>query len=190
MQDGKTALVLVSTQHTPDADQSLLRTDVIRHVIQPAIGDLTGVEIFTNPTGKFEMGGFAADTGLTGRKIMVDTYCGLVPHGGGAFSGKDSTKVDRSAAYMARFAAKNLVHQGYGNKVLVSVAYAIGRVEPLMMHAINEQGTDLSPELRKQFDFRPRAIIERLDLRKPIFQGTAAYGHFGKPGFAWEEILS
>ena len=197
MHDSKPASVLVSTQHAPGTNQTQLRDDIIRHVIAPTIGDLANVEIFTNPTGKFELGGFAADTGLTGRKIMVDTYCGLVPHGGGAFSGKDATKVDRSAAYMARFAAKNLVHQGYGNKILVSVAYAIGRAEPLMVHAVNEQGRDLSAETKNQFDFRPRAIIERLDLRKPIFQGTAAYGHFGqprgkagKPGFAWEEILS
>ncbi len=146
-----------------------------------------GFEVLVNPTGKFEMGGFSADTGLTGRKIMVDTYCGLAPHGGGAFSGKDATKVDRSAAYMARFAAKNIVASGQAKKCLVSVAYAIGLERPLMVEAIDENGKSLKEAITK-YDFRPKAIIERLGLRRPIFQQTAAYGHFGKPGLPWESI--
>ena len=190
MRDGRVDSVLVSVQHDVGTNQGTLRDDIVHRIVEPAIGNLSSVKIYTNPTGKFELGGFAADAGLTGRKIMVDTYCGLVPHGGGAFSGKDATKVDRSAAYMARFAAKNLVHKGYGNKILVSVAYAIGKAEPLMIHAVNEHGHDLSSETKRFFDFRPLAIIERLGLRKPIFRGTATYGHFGKSGFAWEAILS
>jgi S-adenosylmethionine synthetase len=147
------------------------------------------VEVLINPTGKFVQGGFFADTGLTGRKIMVDTYCGLIPHGGGAFSGKDATKVDRSAAYMTRYVAKNLVAQGLGDQVMVSVAYAIGQPEPLMVEAINEKGDDLSEIAKAQFDFRPKAIIKHLDLRRPIFKKTAAYGHFGKDGLPWEAIV-
>ena len=142
-----------------------------------------------NPTGKFIQGGFEADTGLTGRKIVVDTYGGVIPHGGGCFSGKDSTKVDRSGAYMARYAAKNLVASGYGKEALVSVAYAIGMAEPLMIEAINEKGENLADIVRKNFDFRPLAIIEKLDLRKPIFQQTATYGHFGKKNLPWEKIV-
>jgi S-adenosylmethionine synthetase len=142
-----------------------------------------------NPTGSFVQGGFEADTGLTGRKIMVDTYGGLVPHGGGCFSGKDPTKVDRAGAYMARFAAKNIVANKYAKRCLVAVAYAIGKAEPLMVDAINEQGKSLSRFVQKRFDFRPRAIIERLNLRRPIYRQTAAYGHFGKPNLPWEKIV-
>ena len=153
------------------------------------IGDTKDVEIFINPTGRFVIGGFAGDSGLTGRKLMVDTYGGLLPHGGGAFSGKDSTKVDRSAAYMSRFAAKNIVANGLASTCLVSVAYAIGRAEPVMLRAGSQDGKDLSDIVKRNFDFRPKAIIERLNLEKPIFRATAAYGHFGRPGFPWEEIV-
>ena len=120
---------------------------------------------------------------------MVDTYGGLIPHGGGCFSGKDATKVDRSGAYMARFVAKNLVAGGYGKEVLVSVAYAIGMAEPLMIEAINEKGEDLSKIVKNNFDFRPLAIIKSLNLRNPIFQQTATYGHFGKKNLSWEKII-
>ena len=123
------------------------------------------------------------------RKIMVDTYGGLAPHGGGAFSGKDATKVDRSAAYMARFAAKNIVANKLAKKALVSVSYAIGRVDPVQILAFNEKGEDISELVKKNFDFRPLSIIERLGLRNPIFEKTAAYGHFGKEGLPWEEII-
>lgn len=149
--------------------------------------DISHIEILINPTGSFTIGGFAADTGLTGRKIMVDTYGGLIPHGGGAFSGKDATKVDRSAAYMARFVARDLVSKGHANECLVSVAYAIGRAEPVMVQAVDGTGRAISASLLSSYDFRPRAIIERLGLRRPIFRPTAAYGHFGKPGLPWEE---
>lgn len=189
MQDGKVVSVLVSCQHAESISQPEIKEILTRKLIQPVIGDLTGIEVFVNPTGKFVVGGFVADTGLTGRKIMVDTYGGLIRHGGGAFSGKDPTKVDRSAAYMARFAAKNIVAEGLANECTVSVAYAIGRAEPLMVSAEGEIGKDLTAILKEKFDFRPAAIIERLNLRRPIYLKTAAYGHFGKEGLPWEEIV-
>ena len=186
--DGKVVTALTSTQHAKNVSQEQIRKDLIKHLFKPVLGNLKGVEILVNPTGKFEVGGFAADAGLTGRKIMVDTYGGLIPHGGGAFSGKDATKVDRSAAYMCRFVAKNLVANGYGKKVLVTVAYAIGRIEPVMVEAFNDRGKNLTKIVTKHFDFRPRAIIERLGLRRPIFRETAAYGHFGVEGRPWEMV--
>jgi len=189
IRDGRVATVLVSCQHDPQIPQTEIRSALITHLIQPIIGDLEGVEILVNPTGSFTLGGFEADAGLTGRKLMVDTYGGLIPHGGGAFSGKDPTKVDRSAAYMSRFVAKNLVANGHARLCLVSVAYAIGRAEPVMVEAVDENGTSLRLLVEKHFDFRPRAIIERLGLRRPIYQATAAYGHFGKEGLPWEDIV-
>lgn len=188
MEGGRVRAALVSAQHDRAVKQEDIRRLLVAHLLEPVLGDLTGVEILVNPTGKFIMGGFAADTGLTGRKIMVDTYGGLIPHGGGCFSGKDATKVDRSAAYMARFAAKNIVARGLADECIVSVAYAIGRAEPLMVHAAGEDGDNLDAFVRKNFDFRPLAIIERLDLRKPVFLKTAAYGHFGKADLPWEKI--
>lgn len=193
--DGKTQItvhndtitsVLVSTQHDANVSQVFIREALVKNLIAPIIGSLEGIEVLVNPTGSFVQGGFAADTGLTGRKIMVDTYCGLAPHGGGAFSGKDATKVDRSAAYMCRFVARELVKKGMGKKILVSVAYAIGKAEPLMIAAVNEKGENFGEYVTKHYDFKPKAIIEKLGLRRPIFQQTAAYGHFGKPGLPWE----
>ena len=189
MEKGRVITVLVSTQHAPDMQIEEIRRAVISGVIVPVIGSIDGIEVLVNPTGRFVIGGFAGDTGLTGRKLMVDTYGGLIPHGGGAFSGKDPTKVDRSASYMARFAAKNVVANGLAKNCLVSVAYAIGRAEPLMLRAVTGDGKDLSPLVKKHFDFRPRAIIERLRLKNPIYKQTAAYGHFGKEGLPWEEVV-
>ena len=186
--NGKLQAVLVSTQHEANISHDEIKRQLTEKLIKPIIGDLNGVEILVNPTGRFVQGGFDADTGLTGRKIMVDTYGGLIPHGGGAFSGKDATKVDRSAAYMCRFVAKNLVANGLAKECLVSVAYAIGRAEPLMVEAVNEKGESLAEIVKKNFDFRPKAIIERLGLRRPVFQETAAYGHFGKAGLPWEKV--
>lgn len=186
--NGKVITALTSTQHIENISQEQIRADLIQHLFTPVLGSIEGIEILVNPTGQFIQGGFEADAGLTGRKIMVDTYGGLMPHGGGAFSGKDATKVDRSAAYMCRFAAKNLVANGYGTKVMVSVAYAIGRVDPVMVEAFDDSGKDLSDIVQKNFDFRPRAIIERLGLTRPIFKDTAAYGHFGVEGRPWEAI--
>jgi S-adenosylmethionine synthetase len=186
---GKVTTVLVSCQHRDDMPQAEMRRLLAEHLITPAIGDTDGVRILVNPTGAFVRGGFAADTGLTGRKLMVDTYGGLIPHGGGAFSGKDPSKVDRSGAYMCRFAAKNIVANGLAKNCLVSVAYAIGKEEPLMLRAVAGDGKDLSAYLKQHFDFRPRAIMERLSLRRPIYRQTAAYGHFGRDEFPWEHIV-
>jgi len=190
IEDGKIKAVLVSCQHDAQVGHDEIRQTLIEKLIKPIFGDVSQTEILVNPTGRFVQGGFEADAGLTGRKLMVDTYGGLIPHGGGCFSGKDPTKVDRSAAYMARFVAKNIVANKLAKKCLVSVAYAIGRAEPLMIEAIDENGEPLAALVKEKFDFRPKAIIERLDLRKPIYQQTAAYGHFGKTGLPWEEIIS
>jgi S-adenosylmethionine synthetase len=186
---GKVFTALCSTQHDKRVSQEEIRRELIKHLFRPVLGPLKGIEILVNPTGRFVQGGFEADAGLTGRKIQVDTYGGLVPHGGGCFSGKEPMKVDRSAAYMCRFVAKNLVANGYGHKVLVTVAYAIGRAEPVMVEAFNEKGRNLTHIVNKHFDFRPLAIIERLDLRRPIYRETATYGHFGVAGRPWEEVV-
>jgi len=188
--DGKLNTVLVSTQHSAEVDQETIKKEITEKIINPLLSDeeKKTVKILVNPTGQFIQGGFEADTGLTGRKIMVDTYGGLIPHGGGCFSGKDATKVDRSGAYMARFVAKSLVASGYGKEVLVSVAYAIGMADPLMIEAINEKGENLADIVRANFDFKPLAIIEKLNLRSPIFSQTSAYGHFGKINLLWEKI--
>jgi len=187
--EGAIKTVLVSTQHDENVSHEEIKKTLTEKLIKPIIGDISGIEILVNPTGRFVQGGFEADTGLTGRKIMVDTYCGLISHGGGCFSGKDPTKVDRSGAYMARFVAKNLVANGYAKQCLVSLAYAIGRAEPLMVEAINEKGESLAEIAKSKFNFKPKAIIEKLDLRRPIYQQTAAYGHFGRENLPWEKII-
>ena len=190
MADGKIKTILISTQHNEQTTAEQIKKDLTESLIKPLVDDISNIEILVNPTGRFVNGGFFADTGLTGRKIMVDTYGGLIQHGGGAFSGKDPSKVDRSAAYMARFVAKNLVANGLAKRCLVSVAYAIGRAEPLMVDAVNERGDNLTEKIKGKFDFRPASIIERLDLRRPIYRQTAAYGHFGKDSLPWEEVVA
>lgn len=186
---GKAVTALCSTQHDKKVSQEEIREKLIKHLFTPVLGSVKDIEILVNPTGQFILGGFTADAGLTGRKIMVDTYGGVMPHGGGAFSGKDATKVDRSAAYMCRFVAKNLVANRYAKKALVSVAYAIGRIDPVMVEAFDEHGKNLTGIVEKNFDFRPLSIIDRLGLRRPIFRETAAYGHFGVQGRPWERIV-
>ena len=180
--------IVVSAQHHPEASLKEIRADIIEHVIAPIIpGNLIDqdTKIFVNPTGRFVKGGPMADSGLTGRKIIVDTYGGWVPHGGGAFSGKDPTKVDRSGAYMARYAAKNIVAAGLADECQIQVAYAIGVAEPVSLN-VNTFGTGkvsdekISKLLREHFDFRPAAIIRDLDLRKPQYKALAAYGHMGR----------
>ena len=180
--------VVVSTQHHPAVDEAQIEADIAEHVIRPVIPDelLDGKpRIYVNPTGRFVMGGPQADTGLTGRKIIVDTYGGVVPHGGGAFSGKDPTKVDRSAAYMARYAAKNVVAAGIADRCQIQVAYAIGVACPVSI-MVETYGTGkiadhkITELVRKHFDFRPAAIIRDLDLRKPQYRRLAAYGHMGR----------
>ncbi len=188
--------VLISAQHREEVDvETLLAPDVKAEVIDPVLKevelDANDVRILVNPTGRFEIGGPKADTGLTGRKIIVDSYGGMAPHGGGCFSGKDPTKVDRSGAYMTRYVAKNLVAAGLADRLQLQVAYAIGTAHPVSL-AINTFGTEhVDPErlgdvVREAFDFRPAAIIRDLDLRRPIYKDTAAYGHFGRKEFPWE----
>ena len=187
--NGKVDTVLVSTQHKENVSHEEMEKTLIKKLIKPIIGNIDKVKILINPTGKFVTGGFFGDTGLTGRKIMVDTYGGMFPHGGGCFSGKDPTKVDRSGAYMCRFVAKNLVARKLAKKCLVSVSYAIGKAEPLMIEAINEKGESLASYVKKNFDFKPLSIIENLKLRRPIYFETASYGHFGRKNFPWEKII-
>jgi S-adenosylmethionine synthetase len=188
--------VLISTQHQPDIDtETLLRPDLLEHVIAPVVPahlEYDEAEVLVNPSGRFELGGPQADAGLTGRKIIVDTYGGMARHGGGAFSGKDSTKVDRSAAYAARWVAKTIVAAGLADRAELQVAYAIGVAHPVSV-SLQTFGTEThDPDkilagIREVFDLRPAAIIRDLDLRKPIFKATAAYGHFGRDGFSWED---
>jgi S-adenosylmethionine synthetase len=189
--------IVVSTPHADTVGQDQIRNDIIQHVILPVVPpgllDPNKIVYHINPTGRFVTGGPMGDTGVTGRKIIVDTYGGSCPHGGGAFSGTDPTKVDRSGAYMARHVAKNIVAAGLADRAQVQVAYAIGVPEPVSI-MVKTDGTGAIPEhrleeiVRRQFDFRPRAIIEYLDLRRPIFRKTAAFGHFGRrdPDFTWE----
>ena len=180
--------IVVSTQHDPDISLKDLREAVVETVVRPVVpGEYVDAdtEFFVNPTGRFVVGGPVGDTGLTGRKIIVDTYGGAAAHGGGCFSGKDPTKVDRSAAYMARYAAKNLVAAGLARRCQIEIAYAIGVAHPVSI-LVDSFGTGavddekLAAIVRKHFDLRPAAIIKRLDLRRPIYEQTAAYGHFGR----------
>lgn len=188
--------VVVSTQHSPDISMSQLREEVINKVIKPVCSSwIDGrTKFLVNPTGRFVIGGPPGDTGLTGRKIIADTYGGMGRHGGGAFSGKDPSKVDRSACYMARYVAKNVVASGLADKCEVQVAYAIGLAEPvsIMVHTFGTgkaSEEEIEAKVRKTFDMRPAGIIKMLDLKKPVYRKTAAYGHFGRnePGFTWEK---
>lgn len=188
--------VVVSTQHDPDAKLKRITKDVIEHVIQKVIPAKyldKKTKYYINPTGNFVIGGPHGDTGLTGRKIIVDTYGGKAPHGGGAFSGKDPTKVDRSAAYAARHLAKNIVAAKIAKECTIQLSYAIGVAQPVSIH-VDTHGTGVVPAgeistfIRDNIDLTPHGIIERLDLRRPIYRATAAYGHFGRKEFPWEDL--
>ena len=194
---GRIDSVVISTQHSPDVTLETIKKEIIEQAIKPIIPSSMvddNIKYHVNPTGRFVKGGPHGDTGLTGRKIIVDTYGGYGRHGGGAFSGKDPSKVDRSAAYFARWVAKNIVASGIAAKCEIQVAYAIGVPEPLSVY-VDTFGTGkiaddkITKIVLENFDFRPAAIIKRLDLKRPIFQKTAAYGHFGRtdPDFTWEK---
>jgi S-adenosylmethionine synthetase len=201
-EDGKpvrVGTVLVSTQHNDGIDREIIREDLVKEVIQPTLPEQfrdDDYEVLVNPTGRFVIGGPVGDAGLTGRKIIVDTYGGAARHGGGAFSGKDPSKVDRSAAYAARWVAKNVVGAGAASRCEVQVAYAIGVAQPvsIMLETFGTENVDLvqlEKVIRDVFDLRPKAIVDTLDLRRPIFRETAAYGHFGRTsdnGFTWERL--
>jgi len=187
--------VVISTQHSDDVTTEQLRKDVAEKIIKTTVpAELLdeNTKLHINPTGRFVIGGPMGDAGVTGRKIIVDTYGGYAPHGGGAFSGKDPTKVDRSAAYMARYIAKNIVAAGLAEKCTVQLAYAIGVAEPVSVY-VDTHGTGrvdedkLSEAVRKNFALTPKGIIDMLDLRRPIFKDTARFGHFGRDGFSWEK---
>lgn len=188
--------IVLSTQHSPEVTNAQIAQDMIEHVIRHVVPlNLLDEETkyYINPTGRFEIGGPAADSGLTGRKIIVDTYGGYCAHGGGAFSGKDPTKVDRSAAYMARYICKNIVAAGLAERIQLQVSYAIGRSKPVSID-VNTYGTGkvsdtvISEIIADEFDLRPRAIIEKFQLQRPIYLATASYGHFGRNEFAWEQL--
>ncbi|MFC1616028.1 methionine adenosyltransferase [Patescibacteria group bacterium] len=188
--------IVVSTQHGPDVKQDQIKMDMIEHVIKPICGDKCdeNTKYHVNPTGRFIIGGPPGDCGLTGRKIIVDTYGGMASHGGGAFSGKDCTKVDRSGAYMARYVAKNIVAAGLADRCEIQIAYAIGVRDPLSIY-VDTSGTGKLPNeeivdiINENFDFTPQGIIDHLKLRRAIFKKTAAYGHFGRneEDFTWEK---
>ena len=189
--------ILISTQHREEINQDILKKDIIEKVIKPVIPENMvdeDTKIYINPTGKFVIGGPLGDTGLTGRKIIVDTYGGYARHGGGAFSGKDASKVDRSAAYMLRHIAKNIVANGYAKKCEIQISYAIGMKEPLSIH-VNTFGTgtiseeDLIKKIKEKFDLTPDGIINYLELNKPIYSLTTNYGHFGKENLTWENVI-
>ena len=189
--------ILISTQHNADISQEELKKDVIEYVIKTVVPSNMmdeNTKIYVNPTGRFVIGGPLGDTGLTGRKIIVDTYGGYARHGGGAFSGKDPSKVDRSAAYMLRHIAKNIVANGYADKCEIQVSYAIGMKEPLSIY-VNTFGTgtktdeELANLIKEKFDLTPNGIIKYLDLQKPIYTKTTNYGHFGKESLSWEKII-
>jgi len=192
----KIETVVIATQHAPEISQEEISREIIDKVIKPVLGNLWNdeIKIHINPTGKFVIGGPHGDTGLTGRKIIVDTYGGFGRHGGGAFSGKDPSKVDRSACYMCRYIAKNLVAADLADRCEVQLAYAIGVAEPVSLY-VNTFGTNKIPEnqiidlIRKNFDMKPLEIISQLDLKRPIYKKTASYGHFGRnePEFTWEK---
>lgn len=190
--------IVVSTQHLPDVDMNVLKKDIIEKVIKPTVpANLLdeNTKYFINPTGRFVIGGPLGDSGLTGRKIIVDTYGGAARHGGGAFSGKDPTKVDRSASYMARHIAKNIVANGYAKKCEIQIAYSIGVAKPVSIY-VNTYETNTIPEeeivekIDKTFDLTPRGIINYLDLQRPIYRQTTNYGHFGKKDLPWEKIIN
>ncbi|HPP43937.1 MAG TPA: methionine adenosyltransferase, partial [Caldisericia bacterium] len=187
--------IVLSTQHNPDVPIEKIREDLIKYVVKNVVSEemLKDTEYYINPTGRFVVGGPRGDTGLTGRKTIVDTYGSMAKNGGGCFSGKDATKVDRSASYMTRYVAKNIVAAGVADRIEIQIAYAIGKANPISIF-VDTFGTGKIPDdeiekfIEKNIDFTPLGMINKLDLRKPIFKKTAVYGHFGWEGYSWEKL--
>ncbi|KKR84781.1 MAG: S-adenosylmethionine synthase [Candidatus Uhrbacteria bacterium GW2011_GWF2_41_16] len=192
MEQKKVIAVTLLAQHAKDVLPRDVQARLLERVVSPIIGKDEEVQIFINPIGSFVTGGFQADTGMSGQKSSVDFYGGLIPHGDVGLSGKDPGKVERAGSYMARFVAKQLVKEGWADAILISLAYTLGRAEPVMIDVKasglkRENASSLVNFVKKEYDFRPDAIVERLDLKKPCYRATAVYGHFGREGFPWEE---
>lgn len=194
--DGKVMLVMdgaqvkavtVLLQHEESMDHMTLQQVILERVVEMTVGPLSGAEVNVNPIGCFSQGGLGFDTGASNRKVVSDTYGGLVPFGTGGLSGKDPGRAERAGAYMARYAAKSLVKQGVADNVYIRAAYSLGKAEPVMLEAKAGDGRDVTDVVKSQFDFRPAAIVERLNLRRPMYRATSNYGHFGKEGLPWEE---
>ncbi len=194
--DGKVQLVMdgdklisvtVIAAHTEDMDIIQVQTLLLEHAVMPVLGDVEGVKVFINPVGPFTIGGFTLNAGVSGRKILSDTYGGLLPHGGVAMVGKDPLKPSRAGAYMARFVARELVKEGLATNALITVVYSVGLEEPIALHARGGDGTDLSKIVKERFDFRSEAIVERFNLRRPLYAACANYGVFGRGGVPWED---
>lgn len=180
--------VSLSVQHKEGIEASAVKSAIVEGAIAPVIGDTSGVKLFVNSAGPFCSGGFSACGGASGRKEIADTYGGLLPHGGASFTGKDPLQPARCGQYMARFAAKNLVAEGAAGSVLISTGYTMGHAEPIFLHAQTGTGEDISDAVKERFDFRPAAIVERLDLARPIYAQISTFGQFGREGLPWEEI--
>lgn len=187
MQGDKIVSVTVIAAHTEDMDLTQVQTLLLEHAVVPVLGDVEGVKVFINPVGPFTTGGFTLNAGVSGRKILSDTYGGLLPHGGTAMAGKDPQKPARAGTYMARFAARELVKEGLAPNVLISAVYSVGLEEPVALFARGGDGSDLSKVVQERFDFRAEAIVERFNLRRPIYAACANYGVFGRDGVPWEE---
>lgn len=184
----RVAAVTVIAEHTDEIDLPHVQAKLVEHAVVPVLGNVDGVKMFVNPAGPFANGGFSANAGVSGRKVLADMYGGLLPHGGMAIAGKDPLKPGRAGTYMARYAAKRLVNEGVASNVLITAVYSLGVVEPLLLSARAGNGDDLTELVRERFDFRPEAIVERLNLRRPIYAACATYGMFGREGLPWEDV--
>ncbi|MEI7740894.1 MAG: methionine adenosyltransferase domain-containing protein [bacterium] len=180
--------IKIMVQHDDSVDDSMVRTKLFERVVASMLRNLDGVKVDINYSGKITQGGFQVDTGVTGKKLAADTYGGVLPWGAGSLSGKDPSKIDRLSAYMCRFAAKNLVAMGAGRTVMIEAIYSRGEEKPVFLRARTGEGKDLTETVKEKFDFRPASILERLDLRRPIYKATACYGHFGRNEFPWEKL--
>ncbi len=188
MDRSKVVSVTVSVQHDNSVDRNAIQTNILENAIMPVIGDSQGVKIFVNSAGEFSQGGFYAGAGASGRKVLANTYGGLLPHGGAILSGRDPLQPSRAGTLMARYVAKTLVAEGVAGNVLITVGYAIGHNDPVFLQAMTGKGEDITEMVKERFDFRPEAIVEKLNLRQPFYQRMSEHGYFGKDGAPWEEI--